>query len=403
MASEQAWNEYDLLTAPDSLADTALIGKADGSGYRLALSAFVSLSALAVATQAMTLTTKTIALGSNTVSGTKAQFNAAVTDGDIVYVGDVIPSANVNGLVAALAAKADLVGGKIPSNQLPALAITDTFVINTQAAMLALTAQVGDVAVRSDLSKSFILKSEPATTLSNWTELLTPANAVLSVAGKTGAVTLAKADVGLGSVDNTSDAGKPVSTAQQAALNAKQNKLTPGSGITIDNSDPAAPVISSSGGGGVPSGTKAQFNTALTDGDFRFAGDAVAQADVTGLTGALNGKLNTTGGTLTGAVLRNFANSVTGASPGITAASNNFWVYANVGNFSLAADGLTTASTMVIQITNAATGAGAMNTTGFDTVGGDTFDSTPNAIWLLQIINFGFNGKKHLMIKKLTA
>ena len=44
---------------------------------------------------------------------------------------------------------------------------------------------------------------------------------VQSVAGKTGAVVLAKADVGLGNVDNTSDAAKPVSTAQQTALNAK--------------------------------------------------------------------------------------------------------------------------------------------------------------------------------------
>lgn len=47
-------------------------------------------------------------------------------------------------------------------------------------------------------------------------------NLVLSVAGRTGAVVLAKADVGLGSAENTSDAGKPVSTATQAALDAKQ-------------------------------------------------------------------------------------------------------------------------------------------------------------------------------------
>lgn len=38
------------------------------------------------------------------------------------------------------------------------------------------------------------------------------------------ALTLAKADVGLGSVDNTSDAGKPVSTAQQTALDLKFDK-----------------------------------------------------------------------------------------------------------------------------------------------------------------------------------
>ncbi|AEQ21002.1 structural protein [Rhodococcus phage E3] len=51
------------------------------------------------------------------------------------------------------------------------------------------------------------------------------AGAVSSVAGKTGAVTLAKADVGLGSVDNTADLAKPVSTAQQTALNGKANAL----------------------------------------------------------------------------------------------------------------------------------------------------------------------------------
>jgi hypothetical protein len=53
-------------------------------------------------------------------------------------------------------------------------------------------------------------------------------NAVSSVAGKTGVVTLAKGDVGLGSVDNTSDLAKPVSTATQTALNAKENTITAG-------------------------------------------------------------------------------------------------------------------------------------------------------------------------------
>lgn len=44
-----------------------------------------------------------------------------------------------------------------------------------------------------------------------------------------------KAQVGLGNVDNTSDLDKPVSTATQAALNAKQNTLTAGDNITITN------------------------------------------------------------------------------------------------------------------------------------------------------------------------
>ena len=49
---------------------------------------------------------------------------------------------------------------------------------------------------------------------------------VTSVAGKTGAVTLAASDVGLSNVDNTSDANKPISNATQAALNDKQSKIT---------------------------------------------------------------------------------------------------------------------------------------------------------------------------------
>jgi hypothetical protein len=44
---------------------------------------------------------------------------------------------------------------------------------------------------------------------------------VQSVASKTGDVTLVKGDVGLGNVDNTADADKPVSTATQTALNSK--------------------------------------------------------------------------------------------------------------------------------------------------------------------------------------
>lgn len=48
---------------------------------------------------------------------------------------------------------------------------------------------------------------------------------VQSVNSKSGAVALTKADVGLGNVDNTSDANKPISTATQSALNGKQDAL----------------------------------------------------------------------------------------------------------------------------------------------------------------------------------
>lgn len=55
----------------------------------------------------------------------------------------------------------------------------------------------------------------------NGTASIVEIGAVTSVAGKSGAVTLVKGDVGLDNIDNTSDANKPVSTATQTALNAK--------------------------------------------------------------------------------------------------------------------------------------------------------------------------------------
>lgn len=87
--------------------------------------------------------------------------------------------------------------GKLSDSILPAIAISDTFVVNSQASMLALTAQVGDICVRTDLNKSYILKTAGASTLANWQELLTPTDAVQSVNGHTGAVTLTQADLNI--------------------------------------------------------------------------------------------------------------------------------------------------------------------------------------------------------------
>jgi hypothetical protein len=85
-------------------------------------------------------------------------------------------------------------GGKVPLAQLPAISISDTFPVASQAAMLALTAERGDVAIRSDINQSFILAAEPAATLGNWKQLLFPAP-VTSFNGRTGAVALLLADV----------------------------------------------------------------------------------------------------------------------------------------------------------------------------------------------------------------
>lgn len=51
---------------------------------------------------------------------------------------------------------ASLSGGKIPTSQLPAIALVDVSTVASQAAQLALTAQEGDVAIRTDLNKSYV-------------------------------------------------------------------------------------------------------------------------------------------------------------------------------------------------------------------------------------------------------
>jgi hypothetical protein len=105
--------------------------------------------------------------------------------------GDAVSLGYITGQKGIANGIAELDGnGLVPTHHLPALAISETSVVNSQANMLALTAQVGDVAVRTDVNKSFILTATPASTLGNWQELLTPTDAVLSVDGSTGAVSL---------------------------------------------------------------------------------------------------------------------------------------------------------------------------------------------------------------------
>ncbi|WP_248623150.1 hypothetical protein [Citrobacter koseri] len=61
--------------------------------------------------------------------------------------------------------------GKVPASMIPAIALTEPFVVNSQSEMLALDAQVGDIAKRTDLGYSFVLASSPPSSLANWVQL----------------------------------------------------------------------------------------------------------------------------------------------------------------------------------------------------------------------------------------
>lgn len=104
--------------------------------------------------------------------------------------------------------------GNVPLSQLPVTVITEVFVVDDEAEMLALTAQVGDVAVREDESKSYILQGNDPTVLSDWVELLSPTAAVTSVNGQVGTVIL-NAD----HIDDSATAHKFVTATQVGLIN----------------------------------------------------------------------------------------------------------------------------------------------------------------------------------------
>lgn len=147
--------------------------------------------------------------------------------------------------IATSGSASDITGGTLPTSVLPPLAINETFVVASQAAMLALTAQRGDFAIRTDINRTFVLATDSPATLADWKQV-TAGGDVTSVAGRSGAVVLTKTDVGLANVDNTSDADKPVSTAQATADNLRLLK-------TANLSDVANAATSLANLGGISS------------------------------------------------------------------------------------------------------------------------------------------------------
>jgi len=108
-------------------------------------------------------------------------------------------------------------GGKVPTTQLPSF-VDDVLEFASFASFPAI-GETGKIYVAIDTNKTY--------RWSGTAYIYITSGAVDSVAGKTGVVTLVKADVGLSNVDNTSDANKPVSSAQQTALNLKANIASP--------------------------------------------------------------------------------------------------------------------------------------------------------------------------------
>lgn len=118
---------------------------------------------------------------------------------------------------------------------------------------------------------------------------------VASVAGKTGDVTLVKSDVGLSNVDNTSDANKPVSTAQATAIGQREPAIANGTNAQFLRGDKTwqsfattALAVALTGLGGV--------NTPITAAMTLLTALGNLQAQITAIITLLASKANLVGG-----------------------------------------------------------------------------------------------------------
>jgi len=125
-----------------------------------------------------------------------------------------IPSSQkgVAGGVATLGAD-----GKLPVSQLPPLAVNEVFTVASQAAMLALTAERGDAAIRTDQNGQwYVLTTDVPTVLANWR----PINQNLGVA-LTALGALAPAADTIAYFNGTASAALTTFTAKARALLAR--------------------------------------------------------------------------------------------------------------------------------------------------------------------------------------
>ena len=154
-------------------------------------------------------------------------------------------------------------------------------------------------------------------------------DAVASVAGRTGNVVLAKSDVGLANVDNTTDSSKPVSIAQQNALNLKANLASPvftgnvtGLGVATGTSFNSITGLSSIVG--TTSGTAAVgTSTTVARADHVHPSDTTKVTKVTSTDNAIVRFDGTTGDVQNSSVIINDNNTTINNSAGLSISPAN--------------------------------------------------------------------------------
>jgi len=216
-------------------------------------------------TAIQTLTNKTISLGSNTVTGTLANFNTALTDADFVSLAgaetltnktltsptitsptgivkadvglsNVDNTSDANKPVSTAAQSALDLKANLASPTLTGTPVAPTAAAATNTTQIATTAFVktavdnlvasapGTLDTLNELATALGNDANFSTTITNSLSLKAP----IASPTFTGTVSgITKTMVGLNNVDNTSDDNKPVSTATQLELNLKAPLASP--------------------------------------------------------------------------------------------------------------------------------------------------------------------------------
>ena len=165
-----------------------------------------------------TLTNKSISLGSNTVTATLAQLNTAVSDADLVSETGTQTLTNKSISLASNTITGTIAEFNTAVTDADLAPIDSPTFTGTVAGVTKTHVGLGSVDNTSDANKPVSTATQTALDLK--APLASP-----TFTGTVSGITATMVD--LGNVDNTSDANKPVSTATQTALDLKANLASP--------------------------------------------------------------------------------------------------------------------------------------------------------------------------------